>query len=202
MDKKKTIIILLIGVVIIVVASYFINKTKSNKTEYPEISEVDVKEYMQNNAESIISTQQAKKSKSMQSEEDIIEELSQRGFDQYDIIYNYSKDGKYIDEQNATNAKTKHPVYQTMYVTSSGEMWSIIVTGNSIIANPVSYNLDMNAEVQTVISENETVVSYDSKNNEFYETIPKSSELVVKVVNRIDTTTLDSLTEEVLKDDE
>ena len=202
MDKKKTIIILLIGAVIIVAAGYFIKKTKSNKAEYPEISEVDVKEYMQNNAESIISTQQVKKSKSMQSEKDVIEELSQRGFDQYDITYNYSKDGKYIDEQKATNTKTKHPVYQTMYVASSGEMWSIIVTGNSIIANPVSYNLDMNAEVQTVISENETVVSYDSKNNEFYETIPKSSELVVKVVNRIDTTTLDSLTEEVLKDGE
>ena len=42
------------------------------------------------------------------------------------------------------------------------------------------------------------IIGYDSENNMFYETIPKESELIVKVVDKIDSETLNSLTKEVI----
>ena len=45
---------------------------------------------------------------------------------------------------------------------------------------------------------NNCVTEYDSENNMFYETIPKESELIVKIVDKIDSETLNSLTKEVI----
>lgn len=65
-----------------------------------------------------------------------------------------------------------------------------------IIAYPVSYNMELETGVETVISESEIIMGFDSETNTFYETIPAESELIVKVIKKIDAETLDSLTKE------
>ena len=45
-----------------------------------------------------------------------------------------------------------------------------------------------------LISDSETIVSYDNATNKFYETIPSESALKLIVVDQIDAATLDNLT--------
>lgn len=66
------------------------------------------------------------------------------------------------------------------------------------MANPVTYNTESGRDVQLLISETETVTSYDSAKNKFYVIIPGESEAIVKTVGRIDAETLDKLTVEVI----
>lgn len=61
------------------------------------------------------------------------------------------------------------------------------------MAYPVSYNMQSSSNVQVMISEKDTVMSYDSRTGKFYETIPKESELIVKKVGRIDAETIENL---------
>lgn len=68
------------------------------------------------------------------------------------------------------------------------------------MANPVSFNAESELGVQLIIAESEVISCYDSQSNMFYETIPNETELIVKVVDRIDTETLDRLTVEVIKE--
>lgn len=64
----------------------------------------------------------------------------------------------------------------------------------SVVANPVSFNIQSELSVQVIISEKDTVTSYDSTTNKFFETIPDESVLLVITVDRIDAETLNSLT--------
>ena len=65
-----------------------------------------------------------------------------------------------------------------------------------IMANPVTYNYETDSNVQTIISEKNTVMSYDATTNTFFETIPNISALNIKVVDKIDSKTLENLMEE------
>ena len=64
------------------------------------------------------------------------------------------------------------------------------------MANPVTYNLQSKLDAQVIISENESVVSYDSTTNMFYETIPDKSALIVKRLKQIDAESLGKLNNE------
>lgn len=202
-SKWKTAIIWLGGIAIIVLIVFIgmkdsiarpINEEKANAMKSDS---VNVEEYYKEKSE-IVTSYDVKTSDKIKSEKQTVEDINGRGFDQYPISYEYSIDGEYIKEQEALNKKEKHPVYRTYYTSTSGELWTIIVTNGSMVANPVSYNMQSNRGVQLIFAESEIITGYDSQNNMFYETVPKESELIVHVVDKIDAETLDSLTVEVI----
>lgn len=202
-SKWKTAIIWLVGIAIVALIIFIgmkdsivrpINEEKANAMKSDP---VDAEEYYKEKSE-IVDSYDVKSSDNVQSEKTAIEDIKGRGFEQYLISYEYSIDGEYTKEQEALNENEKHPIYQTYYASSNGELWTIITTNGSIIANPVSYNMQSEREVQLVIAESEIITGYDSHSNMFYETIPSESELTVYVVDKIDSKTLDSLTIEAL----
>lgn len=154
----------------------------------------DADEYFNNNSE-VIMVIDANMSDDVLTEAQTVETLTERGFTEFSITSDYTMDGTYYDAADILETSTsKHPVYETYYVTGSGDVWTIIMINGRIMANPVSYNLQSNHGVQVIISETDTVTSYDGTTNQFYETIPHDSELIVKIVKRIDAETLESLT--------
>jgi hypothetical protein len=171
------------------------NEEKANAVKTDPI---DVKEYYKENAE-ILAEYDAKTSESIQSEKQVSDDLSERGFTQYLVLYEYSIDGTYVKEQVARNNKKQHPIYQTYYISQADEIWTIIVINGQIIANPVSYNMQSERGVQFIVSESNVITGYDSSNNMFYETIPNESTLMVYVVDKINAETLEKLTVEVIR---
>lgn len=184
----------------------FLETMMENKKE--EEQEVDIEkskiehpnadEYYEKNAQ-VISRIDVNKSTSVETEAQVIENIESRGFTDYPITYEYLKNGDYNGENYASlESNETHPIYQTYYISSRDELWTIFEINGAIMANPVSYNLQAERTVQLLVSESETVMSYDSETCMFYETIPSEEELNVKIVDRIDSTTLDKLTIEVL----
>ena len=130
-------------------------------------------------------------------EGEVTDEFLRRGFDECIITSEYTMNGDYSSaEEISPNSSEKHPIYEALYLTPSGELWNILNYNGHMMANPVSYNLDSPRDVQLIISENESVTSYVSETNKFYEIIPPESELIVMQVDHIDAATLDSLTVE------
>ena len=160
----------------------------------------DIKAYYEENA-AIIDRWSVSDSKTIKTEAEVIDDLQDRGFSDYPAESEYSIDGEYSDAQVISESgKDKHPIYKTYYVNTSGEIWTIMVLDDCTVAYPVTYNMEHGTDVQLIISESEKIVSYDSHANVYYRTIPNSSVLNIKVVNRIDAETLNSLTVEELND--
>lgn len=158
-----------------------------------EIGRIDADDYFEKNTE-IVNKTIVSKSKIVYKEKDIFEELTQRGFVDYPITSDYSMNGEYTGIIEVSDSSTdRHPMYQTSYITENGDMWSIIVVNDRIMASPISYNEQSDSSVPMIISEQETIESYDSNTKKFYETIPKESVVYVKRVDRIDSQTLDKL---------
>lgn len=158
----------------------------------------DAKDYY-NESGQIVEIIKAGESSTVSTEAEVIDELVQRGFEQYATSSQYSMDGNYTDPIEATSGSSdKHPMYITQYVSEAGEVWTIYEINGNVMANPVSYNLNSGLKVQVIVSESRIVTSYDSATNSFYDTIPNESALIVKVVKKIDAETLNGLTAEVL----
>ena len=158
------------------------------------ITETTAEEYYENNS-TIINTCDVKKSKTVQSENQAIKALCDRGFDQEAVTYDYSIDGELLnDDKEASNCKEKHPIYHTYYTTPNEDVWMIDVVNGSITANPISYNLESDRGANLIFSETKEITGYSSKANTFYKTIPDESELIVKIVDKINSDTLDKLT--------
>ena len=161
------------------------------KPENP--SEAD--EYYWDNAEEVISVMDVNESENVPTEAEVTEILKERGFVDSPITCEYAMDGTYNDEDETTDGSVeKHPMYETYYISADGEVWTVSVINGQIIANPASFNLESELESQLLISESEKITSYNDESNKFYETIPKKSAVIVKMVDRIDAETLDRLT--------
>ena len=202
-SKWKTALVWLIGIaivaliVVIGMKDSIVRPMNEEKANAMKSDPVDVEEYYKEKSE-IVASYDVKTSENIQSEKQAVESISQRGFEQYPVTYDYSIDGKYLKEQESKSSKDQHPIYQTYYTSANDELWTIIVVNGSIIANPVSYNMQYERGVQFIVSESNVITGYDSANNVFYETIPSESELIVYVVDKIDAETLDALTVEVI----
>lgn len=161
-------------------------------------SEADV--YYESNS-TVIDVIDAEESEDVPTETEVKALLEERGFDDYPITYDYSIQGTYSGDTEVTEGSTsRHPMYQTFYLSESGEAWVLYVINGSIYANPVSFNLESDLGVMLLISETETLTSYDDTSNKFYVTIPYETEMIVKIVDRIDAEILESLTiEEINK---
>ena len=158
--------------------------------------QVSAEEYYEANAE-VLKVVDASKSVNMPTEAEAISLLNERGFSQYPVIHTYSTNGEYYGETEAEETSSaRHPMYQTYYLSSTGEYWTIYVINGNIFADPLSITFEYGSNVPVLVSESETLTSYDNSTNTFYTTVPHETEVRVKVVNRIDATTLDNLANE------
>ena len=158
-----------------------------------EITPPDADEYFRNNA-TIIAELDINDSNEVRTEAEAYNNFADRGFTENPITTEYAMDGKYYRAAEISRSSSKHPIYQTHYISANGDIWMIFEINGVLMANPLSYNDQSESEVLVVISESATVTSYDSTTNKFYETIPNESELIVKTVSGIDAETLDNLT--------
>ena len=151
-------------------------------------------EYFQNNA-TVLEIIDASTSKDVLTESQVFSFFQDRGFVEHPITCNYSMDGVYDPDMSfSEDSTTMHPMYETYCITSKDEVWTIFVINGAIMAKPVSYNLQSGLGVEVLISETNTLTSYDGVTNQFYETIPNDSTVILKTVERIDAETLETLT--------
>lgn len=154
-----------------------------------------VEEYYSNNSEEIVAVEEVQENEDVFSEKEVIEFLTERGFTEYPVTYDFNMDGTYTDEaEAAADSDERHPMYQTYFVAEDGSVWSIFIVGRTIAANPASYNLQSDNEAQVLVSETETLTSYTEMGNKLYTTIPKESAIILKVVDQITSQKLNELT--------
>lgn len=135
--------------------------------------------------------------------EDILDEtavkdlLDSRGLGDFAISYEYSLTGDKVEETEITDGSdAQHPMYQTAYMSASGELWIIYVINDSIFAYPISFGLESDLGAELIFSESNILTSYDNVTNQFFVTMPHASEMIVETVETIDAETLDNLTTE------
>lgn len=157
-------------------------------------------EYYEENSEEIVSVETVEENDGVFSEKEALKFMSERGFSKYPLTYDYDIDGNYTDETEALpESDAKHPMYMTYFVAEDGAVWSVFIVGRTITANPASYNLESDLDVQVLVSETDTLTSYTEMGNKFYETIPKDSAVKLKIVDKITSQILNDLTyEEVI----
>ncbi len=158
----------------------------------------EAEQYFEKNSQ-LIDIVNVEESEDVMSESEVKSFLEDRGFGDYQINYSYSLDGEFGDKTEISEESTdKHPTYQTIYLSKSGEAWIIDVINGAVFANPFDYNMESERGVQLLVSETNELTSYDSESGKFFITIPNDTEVIVKVVGRIDAETLDGLTGEEL----
>ena len=206
MEKKSTKKLLItlacvIGVALIVgvfVVYYFSNQNHTKNIDYLKkygIEEVNAEEYFQENSE-IVSKTPAQESKTIHNEKEALNNYTERGFSEHTISTSYDMNGNFSDSVEISDSSEKHPYYEAIFVTSNNEIWNIMEVNGTIIANPLSYNEQSTRTAPILVTESDTITSYDNVSNFFYETIPNESELIVISVDRIDAETLEKLTVE------
>lgn len=170
---------------------------KANSSEESfEVTPPDADEYFSENS-TVVSKTNAKDSYNVLTEAEVFKSLTNRGFSQYPITTEYSMDGEYSTATAISDtSSTKHPMYQTYYITPDGDVWTIFSINGEIFANPTSYNTQSTLGVRVLVSESDTITSYDSTTNRFYESVPKDTALFVMIADDIDSETLDKLTTE------
>ena len=170
-------------------------KSESENTDSGsfELEDLDVKKYFEEQAK-IISVTPVKNSDKTFSESDVVEELQSRGFEDYPIITKFTYEGEFGDAVAVSESSSdKHPMYETYFVTSRNELWVITSIDGRVSATPSSYNLEHGNSVPIEVSESEEIASYDASTNSIYITIPNSDVLDVRVVDRIDAETLETI---------
>ena len=161
-------------------------------------NETDAKKYYTANSD-IIDIIDVTKSKEVLTETEATTLFKERGFIDQPMISSYTIEGEFIDEYEISDdSNEKHPMYETYYLSKTGEVWTILVVNGMIVAYPVNYNLESDLSGELFISESEKITSYDEEDNKFYVTVPYETASIVKIVSRIDTETLDGLSKEVI----
>ena len=184
------VVLALIGSAIFVVVKVIGKKNATPKIEYEYNNAY---KYFEENAEQRERIP-VDKSKNISAGKDVVSVLKERGFSDFPVTADYSMDGKLEESKIVSDTSSeKHPVYETHYVTSKNEVWVISVMDGTITAYPSSYNMEHGENVPYIISESKEIVSYDISTNSFYRTVPKDSVLRVRVVDRIDAKTLESI---------
>ena len=132
----------------------------------------------------------------MSREMQVLEDFVARGFTGVEVTSEYDANGNlmdYVAIATSTSA-IRHPIYQAMYKAASGDVWVLTEIGGVLMATPLSYNATQTSGVPVVISERNSIMSFDSQTKTFYENIPHDTVLKVITVERIDAETLANLT--------
>ena len=144
----------------------------------------------------VVSVVSADRSPRTVSEQTAEEDMIDRGFDIFPVTYEYSIEGDYLGGTETDDSGTKHPYYTTYYLSSEGEIWTVNNTNGTVTAYPASYNAGRVDAIPVILSETQTIVSYDSAENTFYETIPSEKALILIIVPVINAETLENMTGE------
>lgn len=159
-----------------------------------EVESIDAEEYFNNNSK-VIASFDAATSSNVTTEAETYTNLTGRGFSMEPITTSFDVNGNFLDEVEISgSSSTKHPMYVTVYITQGGDFWSIVEINGKVFAYPISYNSESTLGVPTMISESDTVISYDGVTNKFFEISPYASTMIVKTVDRIDAETIEKLT--------
>lgn len=159
-----------------------------------QVTPIDVDAYYQTYT-NISQTINVADSQTVRSESDVSDLFYNKGFDNISITTEYEIDGTYIDAYEISSySSTQHPIYQAIYISSAGVLWSFTEINGTLIANPISYNAEK--DVPVVFSETGTMTGYDSETNKFYVFTPKSNFAILKTMSSIDFATIDTLTNE------
>lgn len=78
-------------------------------------------------------------------------------------------------------------------------LWNISIIDGDIIAIPSSYFIERNIPGDIAIVEKEVLTGFGSSLKKFYKHIPNDGTRIIKVVDRVDRETLDSISNEVLE---
>ena len=139
----------------------------------------------------------AEEAENIRTESEAFINLQSRGFTTFSILAEYDMEGVITQGYEISpDSQEKHPMYQTYYVTATGDTWMILEINGVIMANPLSYN--QYAKKIIVLSETDTITSYDNSLNKFYVNIPKEGVTQVKKVDRISAEVLETLTADEL----
>ena len=143
----------------------------------------------------IVSKTEVGASEHIMTETEAIAFFKDRGLGNLEVMVSYDMDGTYFFDREAADGSTdKHPAYEASYTAANGDLWQLFLHNGKLFAYPVSYNFNDNKnKAAVVISESESIVSYDSATNTYYEIIPDGTEVVVKVVEKIDAATIDEI---------
>lgn len=161
-----------------------------------EVPEFDAEAYFRENT-TLKSTFDVTSSQSIHTESEAYDSFVERGFDGSQVMYEYTMDGTYLGENEISrSSSSKHPMYQVYYATTSGDIWMILEINGSFFATPITYNFSNAQNVPVILSETDTITSYDSSTNKFYVNIPNASQTVIKTVSKIDAETIEKLTSE------
>lgn len=192
--KGKLIAIIIVVVLICIITMILLAIiTNDNENNY-ELTNIDVEDYYEENS-IIVHKLSVKDSSEILTEKQAIQVFNELGFIQNKVLTEYSIEGDYQAAYEISDSSDqKHPKYINYYTTKSGDFWTIIIYNGQILANPLSYNLQSNKNVQVVISETKEVTAYYSEGNMFYKIIPKETMLKVICVEKINAETLEQLT--------
>lgn len=131
-------------------------------------------------------------------------EFSNRGFDANNVYAELNEEGEFGGRRTISQySEDIHPIYCLSYISPNAEIWRVCLYQDQMVAYPYSYEVNGgNAYgTETIISESEELSFYNSSKNEFEIRKPKKDEAEVKVVNRVDSKTLNSLTVSELRND-
>lgn len=194
----KYVLIIAFLIVIIVVLFIRIIKIAKNSDENSERDagkQENIEEggYYWENSQEVIEVIDVDNSNDIPSESEVITLLEDRGFTDCQVTSQYDLNGEYYEETEISkDSSNKHPMYTAYYVNSANELWTIYIINGKVMAFPVNYNLDKGSQAEVLFSESKEITSYDYKTNKFYVRIPKKSEAVVCIVDRIDAATLEN----------
>ena len=161
------------------------SSSASTESEDYYEGEEDMEAYYNENS-TVVSVTDAASSSTVKTEKDAISELDDRGFGQYEVESDFDMAGELLDDPVMEESSSdKHPMYTTNYCNSSEELWVVYFVDDRVMAFPVSYNDQSDRVAPVMITEDDTVMSYDCYSNKFYETIPKDSELIVVNISKI-----------------
>lgn len=151
-------------------------------------------EYFWDNSD-VIDVINADESEVVPSEEEVVNIFADRGFVEFPITYDFAIDGTFVDNTEVlADSFEKHPVYYTYYRTQNNDIWIIYIINDSILAYPLSYNMESTRSAELIFSEFEYITSYVDGSNKYYVTIPYESMMIVKVIDQINAETLERLT--------
>ena len=145
-----------------------------------------------NGISTVVSKTEAFTSVNVRTESQVYNDFFQRGFTE-DITTEYMMNGD-LDEKRVISrySSLTHPVYQTYYTTAKNDLWLIVEINGTVMATPVTYNLSLNSGMSLMLSENDTMTTYDSTSNQFYVIKPKADEITLKTVGAINAQTLEN----------
>lgn len=174
----------------------------SAKVKYSIIDDGELsiaEQYYKDNA-TILSIEQVSEENTL-SEQEVCKFLAEKGFTDYPITYDYSLSGDFNSNQESSSSSgVKHPMYGTYYISKNNGIWYVTVVGKDIFANPISFNMQTERDVPTMLSVSNSIIGYDDEKNRLYTIIPKETAMIVVKIEDINSEILDSLTiEEVGK---